>query len=336
MTYKVPSVESVHYPAFRDKMPDLAGKTFVITGTTSGTGKVAADALAEKGGQVIMLNRPSPRSERRQAEITKAFPDTGIMTIDCDLQSFASVQAAAEKLKTVCAERGIDGLINNAGIMALPDEATEDGFDVQMQTNHLSHFLLTRELFPLLEKAAEIHGDARVVNHSSMARKTVGKLKAKYLEKNGGNLGGNGSSMIFGGARWQRYGQSKLANAAFTAALHERLRAKGSKVKALVAHPGWANTQLQVTSNESGGLASGHSFVARLVAQSEEDGTLGILSCAVLPEAKCGAFYGPGSGMMASKGEALPFDLEAFYNNEETRQMLWEKSAEAIAKDFEI
>ena len=80
-----------------------------------------------------------------------------------------------------------------------------------MQTNHLSHFLLTKELFPLLEKAAKARGEARIVNHSSGARKFPSSpLQAKYLGKNGGNLGGNGNSMLFGGARWQRYHQVPL------------------------------------------------------------------------------------------------------------------------------
>ena len=84
------------------------------------------------------------------------------------------------------------------------------GYDTQMQTNHLSHFLLTKELFPLLEKAAKARGEART-KHSSGARKfPSSSLQAKYLGKNGGNLGGNGNSMLFGGGRWQRYHQVPL------------------------------------------------------------------------------------------------------------------------------
>ncbi len=105
--------------------------------------------------------------------------------------------------------------------MALADSATSDGFDIQMQTNHLSHFLLTRELMPLFERAAEATGEARVVNHSSTARLNPSKeLQGRFLEKNGGNLGGDGSklqNMMFMGPRWLRYNQTKLANAAFTA-----------------------------------------------------------------------------------------------------------------------
>ena len=336
MTYQKPVVESKHYPAFVEAISDLTGKTFVVTGTTSGTGRIAALTLAQKGGRVIMLNRPSSRSEGVQRDMSETFPEGQVSTVECNLQSFASVRAASQQLRELCAESGIYALINNAGIMAMPDEATEDGFDTQMQTNHLSHFLLTGEVFSLLEKAAETHGDARIVNHSSMARLGVKKLESKYLEANGGNLGGNSSSMLFKGARWVRYSQTKLANAAFTAALHHRLRSRNSKVKALLAHPGWANTELQVTTNRAGGMASWNSILAKFVSQSEEDGTLGILSCAVLRDAKCGAFYGPGLGMMASKGEAKPYGLEARYDNPESRDLLWDKSCEATGVEFHI
>merc|ERR1719193_367839 len=134
---------------------------------------------------------------------------------------------------------GLDVLCNNAGVMACADVATVDGCDVQMQTNHLSHFLLTQQLWPLLTKAAEERGEARVVNHSSIARK--GKpLGQRYLGPNGGNLGGDSAGALFNGPRWERYHQTKLANLAFTFALRDRcLAATGasSKVKALCAHP---------------------------------------------------------------------------------------------------
>ena len=155
--------------------------------------------------------------------------------IPCDLQDLESVRKAAEEVKSKYPQ-GLNVLCNNAGVMALKDEATKDGFDVQMQTNHLSHFLLTKQLYPLLETAANRDGEARIVNHSSIARRGRA-LDPKYFGKNGGNLGGNGSSMIFGGARWVRYQQTKLANLVFTYALHEKLLAKNSKVKAIVAHP---------------------------------------------------------------------------------------------------
>jgi hypothetical protein len=108
-------------------------------------------------------------------------------------------------------EDGLDILCLNAGIMAMADEATADGYDVQMQTNMLSHFTLARECFPLLERAAELRGEARIVSHSSGARKFPSiPLKAEYLARNGGNLGGNLASMLCGGARWVRGGGARV------------------------------------------------------------------------------------------------------------------------------
>ncbi len=325
---------SKHFPAFRDRLPSMEGKTVVITGTTSGTGNVAADTVAGLGAKVLVLNRESGRSASSFALLTAANPDAEMHKVECDLQSFDSVRSAAETVRSLCPE-GVHVLCNNAGVMALGDQATVDGFDVQMQTNHLSHFLLTQELMPLLELAAESAGEARVVNHSSVARLRPSKvLMAQYLERNGGNLGGDGTrvqNMMFGGPRWMRYNQSKLANAAFTAALHHRFRESGSKVMALVAHPGYAATHLQQTSADHGSTSSVLANFGNRFAQSAEDGAMGILSCMCLPEAESGQFWGPGSGASAMRGPAEPFALESFYDNEATRELLWAKSEEAVA-----
>lgn len=328
-----------HFPAFKTKLPSMAGKAVVITGTTSGTGKIASATVAGLGAKVLVLNRASERSSASFAELSETFPDADLHSVECDLQSFSSVRSAAAKVRELCRE-GVDVLANNAGVMALGDIATEDGFDIQMQTNHLSHFLLTAELMPLLSLAAERTGDARIVNHSSVARMSPSKtLQADHLEQRGGQLGGDGSSlqnMMFRGPRWLRYNQSKLANAAFTAALHNKLQAAGSNVKALVAHPGFANTHLQQTSAKEGGMGNLVTGVMMRFSQSQEDGAMGLLSGMCLTDAKSGQFYGPGAGATAMKGEAKPFALESYYDNAETRELLWAKSEEAIGQEFVI
>ena len=134
------------------------GQVVAITGCTTGTGYFAALTFAKCGARVIMLNRKSERAETALSKIREAVPDAKVEHVDCDLTDFASVKKAAAELQSLCSS-GLDVLCNNAGVMALADEATADGFDVQMQTNHLSHFLLTREVFPLLEKAAEKNGE---------------------------------------------------------------------------------------------------------------------------------------------------------------------------------
>lgn len=335
MSYERRKLDSVYFPSFLKSLPKSNGKVVVITGTTSGTGYIAARTAAQLGATVYVLNRPSERSAKALEAIQKEVEGSTITQVDCDLQSFDSVKSAIAILKEKCSN-GIDVLCNNAGVMALKDEATVDGYDVQMQTNHISHFLLTAELYPLLKKAADSNGDARIVNHSSIARLAVKKLEGKYLEKNGGNLGGNGASMFFNGARWVRYGQTKLANAAFTASLHQKLSDASSKVKALVAHPGLAATDLQVTSVKDGGMGAAATNFMMGFGQSMEDGAMGILACMFLPGAQSGEFYGPGKGMFAMKGEAKPFALEKKYNNDKTIDLIWEKSCEAtgVKQDF--
>jgi NAD(P)-dependent dehydrogenase (short-subunit alcohol dehydrogenase family) len=200
---------------------DMTGKVVIITGTTSGTGYVCAKEVAKKGATVVLLNRKSERAENAFQQLKTELPDGKFDLIICDLQSFESVRNAAESIKTKY--EVVDVLVNNAGVMALPDQATPDGYDVQMQTNVLSHFLLTKELFPLLKKSDE----GRIVNHSSMAR--LGPpLASEYFEKKGGDLGGDGTeeeNFSFRGPRWMRYHQTKLANAAFTYGLKNKLEA---------------------------------------------------------------------------------------------------------------
>eukprot|EP00192_Tetraselmis_astigmatica_P013342 CAMPEP_0117669168 /NCGR_PEP_ID=MMETSP0804-20121206/11970_1 /TAXON_ID=1074897 /ORGANISM="Tetraselmis astigmatica, Strain CCMP880" /LENGTH=335 /DNA_ID=CAMNT_0005477171 /DNA_START=73 /DNA_END=1080 /DNA_ORIENTATION=+ len=326
---KPKEVPSKHFPTFFAALPSMAGKVVCITGCTSGTGLITAKSVAQKGAEVVMLNRPSERATKAEASVKEAAPGAKVCTVDCDLQSLDSVRSCAEELKKKYRE-GIDVLCCNAGVMALPDEATKDGYDVQMQTNHLSHFLLTKELWPLLEKAAEKNGEARVVQHSSEARKMPNTaVKAEYYGKNGGNLGGNGSSMLFGGARWERYHQTKLANCVFTAALDDRIKEKGSKIKALVAHPGLAATNLQVTTSGSGGM--GGSFTNMLMgmmAQSAEDGSMGILQCCCGAEVGSGELWGP----KGFAGVAVRIPMEPLCTNLMSKKTLWEKSCEAVGE----
>ena len=344
-TYQSTLKPSIHFEELLDTLPSLTDKTIAITGTTSGTGLVAARTCGALGATVIMLNRPSDRAKNVLESLKEENHPGSFHHVDCDLQDFESVRNSVPEVQSLC-ESGLDVLCNNAGVMALEDKATKDGFDVQMQTNHLSHFLLTKLLFPLIEQAELKKGEARIVNHSSMARLMVKSLEAKYLEKNGGNLGGNGSLMlIFPGGRWIRYGQTKLANAAFTACLHEKLRRKGSKIKALVAHPGVAQTDLQDTTVKDLGEQNGR-LIQRFVdlvfklylkmGQSGEDGSLGILRCIAAADVESGEFVGPGMTMAAMKGPARSYPLESYYDNPETRELLWSLSCEATDIEFSI
>ena len=141
-----------------------------------------------------------------------------------------------------------------------------------------------------------------------------------------------------GGARWLRYNQTKLANAAFTAALHHKLSATNLNIKAIVAHPGLAETDLQTTTVKDGGMGKWITRQMMKLGQSREDGALGILKSIADSSINSGDFVGPGMGGMFSaiKGEAKAYPLESFYDNEEVRNLLWSKSRQAIGQEFSI
>ncbi len=302
---------------------DMSKKVVAITGTTSGTGFVCARECARAGATVLLLNRPSSRAEASLADLQAQVPGARFEAVTCDLQDFASVRSAIDHI--VARYDALDVLCNNAGVMALPDTKTKDGYDVQMQTNCIAHFLLTKGLWPLIKAA---HG--RVVNHTSMAR--LGRpLEAKYFQK-GADLGGDGTPEQnggFTGPRWWRYHQTKLANCAFTYGLKQRCEAAGVAVTVLLAHPGLAATQLQVTTAQSGGMAGDAAFMAQ--AQSPEDGAAGIIRACMDPEATSGDFFGP------EQWSGYPHRLEPeplLYDAENIR-IHWEGCEAAVGR-FEI
>ena len=159
-------------------------------------------------------------------------------------------------------------------------------------------------------------------------------MKSEYLESRGGKLGGDGSSMFFSGARWVRYSQTKLANAAFTACLHEKFQKSNPKLKAMVAHPGLAESDLQSSTVKDGGMGSFFTRYLMKLGQSEKDGSLGLLRCIADPKINSGVIVGP--GLRGLKGKAKAFPLEKFYDNDNTKSLLWSKSCEAISEEFNI
>jgi len=249
----MPIPDRVYPRVVEADIPSLAGRTVACTGCTTGTGYHAMVAAARKGAALLLLlNRKSARSATAEAQIaSESRPGMGaqVVTVDCDLQNFASTRAAADEvIRRVKPFGGLDVLMNNAGVMGVPDTRTADGFDMQMQTNHLSHFLLTALLLPALESAASTRGEARVVQHSSSARGSNamgakqggGHLEARFFERSAPDmLGGDDMPACFA-----RYHQTKLANPVFAMELHERLQAARSKVKSLCCEPGASQTTL--------------------------------------------------------------------------------------------
>jgi len=314
------------FPEFKQRLPDVTGKVFVITGTTSGTGFVAARTVAELGGEAVLLNRSSQRVDTMLRSLKGAVPDGRFVAIECDLQNFEKVRKAANEIKG--RYEAIHCLANNAGIMATPDEATVDGYDTQMQTNHLSHFLLTAEFLDLLEVEAETNGDARIVNHSSFGRLHTpnDRLEEKYFGKNGGNLGGNDIGMMKGGC-FYRYFQTKLANSVFTYGLAEKLEAGNSKVRSICAHPGSSDTNLLDQMELGFFMRLMTKAMAPFMMQTAEDGAMGLITGMMAPDAQSGVLYGPKDN--GTKGRAVPVPAEPFETDSESIDMLWRTSEEA-------
>merc|ERR1712003_455745 len=180
----------------------------------------------------------------------------------------------------------------------------------------------------------ELRGEARIVNHSSMARIGGGDLEAKYFGKNGGNLGGNKNGFFaFTGPKWTRYSQTKLANSVFTKALAEKLNESKDEscngIKAVVAAPGLASTNLQVTTNQTGGMDGGL-WIMRF-AQSAEDGTMPLLSAMFDPTTESGDFWEPGNSSNLS-GPAIKVKYDKFTQKKESAEILWKASEEACGK----
>ena len=289
-----------------------------------------AKQCAQLGATVLMLNRNSVRADASWRNIEEEFPGRA-KQITCDLMSFDSVRNAAQQIAELVGDAGLDVLCNNAAVMAFDNDPTEDGYDIQMQTNHLSHFLLTSLLMPQLERAADDRGEARIVNHSSVARRGV-DLRERYFSNDPSQWGGN-VSCCFQGGRWKRYAQTKMANVVFTYALHDRLTAANSKIKALVAHPGFAATNLQVSTQGMSGCLN--CIATKQMAQSPADGASGILTCALHPSVISGQLYGPcnkqGNDAMVGRARLMNEEPKAGL---EVREMLWRASEAATGAKY--
>jgi len=195
-------------------LPSFTGRTVVVTGANSGLGEITARELARVGARVILAVRNTDKGDAAAAGMTG---DVEVRKLD--LQDLASVRTFADGVD------GVDVLVNNAGIMAVPYATTVDGFESQIGTNHLGHFALTNLLLPKITD--------RVVTVSSMLH-LLGYISLKDL---------NWKSRPY--LAWPAYGQSKLANLLFTSELQRRLTAAGSSLKAHAAHPGYSATNLQ-------------------------------------------------------------------------------------------
>ncbi|MFI6007938.1 oxidoreductase [Streptomyces sp. NPDC051243] len=279
------------------RLPDLTGRTAVITGANSGLGLRAAEALAGAGAHVVFAVRDL---ERGRAAAATVHGSTEVRRLD--LADLSSVREFAHGWEG----RPLDLLINNAGVMMLPEQRTRDGFEMQFGTNHLGHFTLTNLLLPYVTD--------RVVTLSSSAHR-MGDRKIHFDDL---NLTANYSPT-------RAYAQSKLANLLFVLELQRRLAAAGSSVRAVAAHPGWAATNLQ--SHHGNPLVRGFMQVGnKLFAQDDRAGALPTLFAATqdIPGA---SYVGP-DGLGELRGAPTLVGRTRAASDAEAARRLWTVSEE--------
>jgi NAD(P)-dependent dehydrogenase (short-subunit alcohol dehydrogenase family) len=284
-------------------MPSIAGRTAVVTGANSGLGYETARALAAHGATVIMACRSVEKGEAALAQIRSSVLDPDASVRQLDLADLSSVRAFAGAF-----EGGLDLLVNNAGVMAIPRRETADGFEMQFGTNHLGHFALTGLLLPALLARPS----ARVVTVSSEAA-NIGRMNFDDLQR----------ARHY--TRWLAYGQAKLSNQLFCLELDRRARASGATLISVAAHPGYAATNLQ---SAAGGVWERVMGLGNaLLAQSAAAGALPTLYAASAPDVTGGSYYGPNQlGGMRGYPKKVRFVRAA--RSVESARRLWDASEE--------
>ena len=298
-----------------DRIPDQSGRTAIVTGANSGLGLETAKELARHGAAVVLACRDATKADAAAALVGAAAPRATVTVESLDLGSLASVRAFAER--ALAANERIDLLVNNAGVMAPPRRETADGFELQLGTNHLGHFALTGLLLDRLRATP----GARVVTLSSGAHR-IGRIRFDDLQ---GERGYN---------RWRWYGQSKLANLLFALELDRRLRAAGSELLSVAAHPGYAATHLQ----SAAAPRLDRLFMKltnALVAQSAAMGALPTLYAATEPSVRGGDFIGP-DGIGEQRGHPKVVHGSAASADTAVAARLWTVSEELTGVTYDL
>ena len=252
------------------------GRVFLITGANSGLGYETSKFLLERGATVIMCCRDLVKGEKAKEELLKYNFSGKIELVELDLSNLKNVKEFTEYIKDKFDY--LDVLINNAGIMAPPKTLSKQGFEIQFAVNHLAHMSLTLELLPLLEEK----NNSRVVTVTSGVQ-YFGKIQWEDLQ---GHLKYD---------RWASYAQSKLANVMFGLELNLKLKERNSQTSSLLAHPGFARTNLQpksVEANQSWQEGLAYKLMNPMF-QSAILGALPQISAATLSSAQGGEQYGP-------------------------------------------
>lgn len=300
----------------------MKSKRVIITGANSGLGKESAFALAKLGAEIVLAVRDINKGQSVKNQILNQTPSAVIEVAELDLMDLDSVRKFAASQST----KPIDVLLNNAGIMAVPFEITKDGFESQMGTNHLGHFLLTELLLDAISKG----NNPRIVNVSSSAHR-LGKLKTG--DKGEINVSKENYSP------WTVYGNSKLANLLFTNELVRRLKIVNSNITVAVAHPGYANTNLQlVAATKRSGLRKSVELAVTkvmniILGQSAAKGALPQIAACTWVDIQSGDYLGP-RGLFESRGKPKKVKMNKSAQDIELAKRVWRTSEELLGVTF--
>ena len=297
---------------------DQTGRTVLITGANSGIGYEAARALSQHGAHVVLACRTRNKADDAVARIAALNPSGTTEILEMDLADLDSVADAASRF--VSGHERLDVLVNNAGLMATPNQRTAQGFEMQFGVNHLGHFALTGHLTEMLMAS----GPARVVSISSQGHRP-GKIRFDDVN----------SEKKY--SPWPAYFQSKLANLLFIRELQRRLALAQTGVIAVAAHPGVSSTNL---GHESSGLLTSmmqrtRPVFDRFISQSAAMGALPTLRAAVDPLVAGGDYFGP-DGFGEQRGHPVKVDSSRRAKDDGAARRLWELSEQLTAVTYPI
>ncbi|WP_414837358.1 oxidoreductase [Candidatus Nanosalina sp. VS9-1] len=301
-----------------EEIPDLEGKKVIVTGANSGLGFEASKMFAANNAHVVMACRSLEKGRKAREEIEEDVEEASLEVRKIDLASLQSVKDFAEAYRANNSELHI--LCNNAGVMAIPRDETEDGFEMQFGVNHLGHFALTGHLIDILR---DTDGETRVVTQSS------------GLHENG-TMNFDDLMMEDEYNKWDAYAQSKLANVLFGYELDRKL--EDEDVESVVCHPGYAATDLQYRGPIAEGSKTRYFLMKAMntvVAQSARKGALPLMYAATSEDAEGGMYIGPG-GLANMRGYPVEQKSSEESYSKDAAKALWTRSEALTDIEFEI
>ncbi|MFF3164592.1 SDR family NAD(P)-dependent oxidoreductase [Streptomyces sp. NPDC003273] len=297
------------------RLPSAEGKTFLVTGGNAGIGYFVAEQLAATGAVVVLGSRDRAKADAARASIRSRVPGADVRHLQLDLADLSSLRTAVDRLG-----RGrLDAVVHNAGV-ALDDpprQVTREGHELMFGTNHLGHFALTQWLAPLLSSAPA----GRVV--------TVGSFAARSERLDLGDLQ---STRDYRPKR--TYGRSKLAQMSFGFELDRRLRAVGSTVLSVVAHPGGALDSLTPARPPVRVTTAGERLRAlpsALLVQGKDAGAWPIVRAVLDSQVRGGQLWGP--RVFGLRGEPRREPVPSHMADPAVAARLWAASAELAGAD---